>query len=320
MARTETPTLPVIDIDPLIRGDFDARRGVAEAMGTACETTGFFYIQNHGIPQRIIDAALEASRRFFQLPDAKKRAFARPPGRYRGYIATMPFSEDLATGEAYLFEAFIAGGEVSAQDPEVHASSGLYAPNIWPSEPKGFREAIVSYWDAVSTLSRRLMRAFALALEQPEDALDGYFSKPLTNISLLHYPARARGVAGADDNARAHYDTDALTILYPGEVGGLQVLPADGAWLNADPRAGCFIVNIGNMLELWSGGRFRSTMHRVHPPAGRERYSIGYFANPNYDTVIRPLAGIPAAPIDGKPSELHVGEDFSRFVASYDAV
>jgi isopenicillin N synthase-like dioxygenase len=78
------------------------------------------------------------------------------------------------------------------------------------------------------------------------------------------------------------------------------------------------VVNIGNMMECWSGGRFRSTMHRVHPPIGRERFSIAYFAAPDYDTVIVPLAGLPAADGNANLSRLHAGRAFASFVAGFD--
>jgi isopenicillin N synthase-like dioxygenase len=50
-------------------------------------------------------------------------------------------------------------------------------------------------------------------------------------------------------------------------------------------------IDLGNMMECWSGGRHRSTLHRVHPPLGRERYSIAHFATPDYETLVAPLAG-----------------------------
>jgi isopenicillin N synthase-like dioxygenase len=312
--------LPVIDLDPLLHGDRRARRSTAAEIGTACEKIGFFYARNHGIASSTIDAALGASRSFFGLADARKRLWSRQPGHYRGYIATMPFSEDQASGHAFLYEAFVAGEETDLNDPETTMSEGLYWPNVWPSEPPGFKAAVSEYWDAVTGLSRHLLRALPLALGSPENALLEHFNKPLSNISLLHYPPRPAALDGARLHARAHFDTDVLTILLPGETGGLQVLHRDGAWMEVDPLPGCFVVNIGNMLELWSGGRFRSTLHRVHPPIGKERFSIAYFAHPDYATRVRPLPGLMATRAEGKPAEIHAGKDLAAFVASFDPI
>jgi isopenicillin N synthase-like dioxygenase len=311
--------LPIIDLEPFISGDAGSRSGVAQAIGNACETTGFFYVRNHGVPKTTIDAALDASRRFFALSEQTKRASSRQPGHYRGYISTMPFSEDQASGQVFLYEAFIVGEEVAPDDPECIASGGLYWPNIWPAEPASFKAAVSDYWHAVTGLSRHLLRAFSLALGQSEEVLTANFGKPLTNISLLHYPARSANTGNAEENARAHFDTDVVTILLPGEVGGLQVMHRDGEWMEVDPLPECFVVNIGNMLEVWSGGRFRSTMHRVHPPVGLERYSIAYFAHPGYDTLVKPLPGMSAMRVDGKPTEIHAGNDLATFVAQFDA-
>jgi len=310
--------LPVIDLEPLISGDSESRRSVATVIGTACESTGFFYIRGHGVPAGVIDAALDASRRFFALPVAAKGAVGRQPGHYRGYISTTPFSEDQISGQTFLYEAFIVGEEAAPEDPECIASGGLYWPNVWPAEPPDFRTAVSSYWDAMTELSRHLLSALSLALGQSEDVLIDRFDKPLSNISLLHYPARPADAGNAEDNARPHFDTDVLTILLPGEVGGLQVMHRDGEWIEVEPLPGCFVVNIGNMLEIWSGGKFRSTMHRVHPPVGLERYSIAYFAHPGYDTLIRPLPGMPAMRTPGKPTEIHAGQDLAAFVARFD--
>ena len=60
-------------------------------------------------------------------------------------------------------------------------------------------------------------------------------------------------------------------------------------------------------------------MHRVHPPVGLERYSIAYFAFPGYDTIVRPLPGMPAMRVDGKPAEIHAGNDLASFIAQFDA-
>jgi isopenicillin N synthase-like dioxygenase len=107
-------------------------------------------------------------------------------------------------------------------------------------------------------------------------------------------------------------------VLLPSPVSGLQVQGLDGVYREVTPEPGCFVINIGNMMECWSGGRFRSTMHRVHPPRHLERYSIGFFAVPNYDTVVEPLPGLP---VTGKPEDMaprHAGEDLKGFIDHFD--
>jgi len=182
----------------------------------------------------------------------------------------------------------------------------------------GFRSVITAYWQAVDRVSRRLIGAFALALGQEEAALTGLFGRQLTNISLLHYLSRPGTGDAPPDDLVTHRDTNAITVLLPSPVGGLEVQRPDGSFAPVPPQPGCFVVNIGNMMECWSGGRFRSTMHRVHPPRDRERYAIGFFAVPAFDTVVAPLPGLP---VTGSAEDMvprHAGHDLAAFVANFD--
>lgn len=81
--------LPVVDLTPLLSSDTKARRRIVAEIGAAFETSGFFYVRNHGVPQTAIDAALLASRLFFDLPEQCKRTSSRERGHYRGYISTL---------------------------------------------------------------------------------------------------------------------------------------------------------------------------------------------------------------------------------------
>jgi isopenicillin N synthase-like dioxygenase len=236
----------------------------------------------------------------------------------RGDIPTIPFGSSHPDAPTTTYEGFNLGVDVPADDPETKATSGLYGANVWPDAPAGFRDAITAYWRGVDAVSKRLLGAFSLALGQDEDRLTSMFAKQLTNISLLHYHARPEMIDAPGDDSVAHRDTNAITVLLPSAVGGLQVQGTDGTYREAAPEPGCFVVNIGNMMECWSGGRFRSTMHRVHPPRHLERYAIGFFAVPNYNTVVEPLPGLP---VTGKPENMaprHAGEDLKGFVDHFD--
>ncbi len=310
--------LPIIDISPLCGSDRAARLAVAERIGATCQDVGFLYVAGHGVSDAVIADARAAQETFFALPDDEKRRLTRREGVYRGYIPVTPFGRNREDAPPALYEAFIVGEDPAPDDAEVIATAGLYGPNVWPERPEGFRAAIEAYRHAVDAVSRRLLGAFALALGQPEAALTGHFSHQLTNISLLHYLSRPGMADAPPDELAAHRDTNAITVLLPSPVGGLEVQRPDGVFVPAPPQPGCFIVNIGNMMECWSGGRFRSTMHRVHPPRDRERYSIGYFAVPNFDTVVEPLPGLP---VTGKPDDMaprHAGHDLAGFVAGFD--
>lgn len=295
--------LPVVDLAA-------PAETAAQALGRACEEIGFATVVGHGVPEAVRTAARQAAIGFFARPDAEKAQVARPRGRYRGYIAPLAFSQDRDSGALILYEAFIAGADYREEDAAVRDTGGLLAPNRWPARPAGFREAVLAYWLAVAALGERLLELFALALGREPDALLRQFRQPLSNLSLLHYPPSPAGARPA--NARPHRDTNAVTVLLPDPIGGLEVQRRDGSWFAVPAQEG-FVINVGNMLELWSGGRFRSTMHRVHPPEGRDRYSLAYFAAPDAACEVAPLDG------SGAPGEtLNAGRDLAAFVAQFD--
>ncbi len=317
--------LPIIDLQKFRRGDAETRRAIAETISAGCQSIGFIYVVNHGVPTATIEAARSALRQFFALSDAEKRKIERPQGRYRGYIPLSHFSEDGQGQALVLYESFLQGMPIECDDTRIEQTDGLLAPNLWPDGQgaAALRQAAEDYWIAVDAVSGELLEAFALALNLSETEFSSRFEHQLTNISYLHYPARPKRDDGASTPPpKAHYDTNALTILLPDPVGGLEVQLRDGSWAEVEPLEGAFIVNIGNMMEAWSGGRFKSTMHRVNPPPGVERYSIGFFAVPNYDTIVEPLAVAEPGCSTGSeaPKRLHVGEELAKFVASCDGM
>jgi isopenicillin N synthase-like dioxygenase len=183
--------------------------------------------------------------------------------------------------------------QIPASSPE--SALPLHGPNIWPSEVllPGFRVAQEEYMHTMTVLGHRLLRLLALALGLPAAAFESAFTRPMIFLRPLRYaPVRSlleEGLLGAG----AHSDYGMLTILATDHVPGLEVLLASG-WVEAPPKPDAFIVNLGDMLERWSNGRFLSTVHRVVNRLGRERFSIPFFFEPNFDTKVKPILQLPA--------------------------
>lgn len=298
--------LPIIDLHPRFGAGDAARRDLAEEIGQACESVGFFYLRNHGLATETIAAAETQAKAFFAEEPQLKQSVARQPGQYRGYIAPMTFSSNADGSAEVRYEAFLLGPEIAAD-----AAGELIWPNRWPASPAAFQTSIAAYYRGVSEIAEALIRCFGLTLADDEAALLSFFHRPMTNISLLHYFARPEGAA--EDDNKGHHDTNCVTILLPSPIGGLEVMRRDDRWAAAPPLPGCFTCNIGTMLALWSGGRFRSTRHRVHPPRGQDRYSLAYFASPGYDTLVEPLD-----PSKRDGTKRHAGEEFAAFVRQFD--
>lgn len=279
--------LPVIDLAGLFTGDPADAEAVAAALAAAAETVGFFYIVNHGIPEPLIEGAYAASKAFHSQPRAEKmRCWIGLSTNHRGYV---PPEENFYPGtpdrKSY-HEAFDLSFEAPADHPDHLAGYRLTGPNVWPDLP-GFREQVRAYYDAILALGRRMMTAFELALGVPPGTLGRHVTCPTSQLRLLHY---FENDAAADENnvgIGAHSDFECFTILHIGGPG-LQVMNTDDRWVEAPPLPSTFIVNIGDCLEAWSGGRFKSTQHRV-VNTGRERYSMPLFFATDYHTVIEPL-------------------------------
>jgi isopenicillin N synthase-like dioxygenase len=287
MAKTDFFEIPVISIAALEDGEpADSDRVIAKIVA-ACETAGFFYVVDHGVRADMIEGVFAAARWFFALPQAERDALdvATSPN-FRGYV---PIGITGPNVPRRMLEAFQMMLELGPDDPDVRAGNIMCGPNRWPAEAPEFRAAMEAYYGAMTDLSHRLLRAFGRGFGLPDDYFHSFFRKPLTQLRLLRYPPQppdsdARGV-------EAHTDTGAFTILLQDEVGGLEVRNRAGQWISATPISGSLVINIADMMQRWTNGRFVSTPHRVANRTGKERFSAPFFANPDYDATITPLQG-----------------------------
>jgi isopenicillin N synthase-like dioxygenase len=231
---------------------------------------------------------LAAARRVFALPQAEKDAIAmvRSP-HFRGYTR---LGGELTLGLVDWREQIDIG-------PEREAIGGagkpdylwLQGPNQWPA---GLPElpAIIAEWDAaLAAVARSLLRHWAASLGSSPDIFeDAFASSPATLIKIVRYPATAASSQGVG----AHRDAGVLTLLLaePGSQG-LQVRPSRGGnWIDVPVRDGAFIVNIGELLELATGGYLRATEHRVNLRHSADRISVPYFFNPRLDAQLPTLS------------------------------
>jgi isopenicillin N synthase-like dioxygenase len=298
--------VPVVDFAPFLSGNSDEKQAVAEAIGTACTKIGFFYLTNHGIASETTRGIFTAARRFFDIPLEKRMdpALLISPEQSRGYqpVGARLYPDTVAPD---VMEAFKYQRELPEDDPELLAGDRIQQANKWPQGMPEWRQTLLEYFEAVDGVAANLLRAFALTLDLEETYFLEYYRKPLTQVSLLHYPP-APPTDGLYGN-RPHADATAFTIVLQGNVPGLEVQTKSGRWVTAPPVEGSFVINIGAYMARWTNDRFRSTMHRVVNRTGEERFSVPYFAIPDFDAVIECLSTCQGPGNPAKFEPLHVG-------------
>ena len=280
---TSFTSIPVVDVSGLRSPDRAQRERVAAEIGAAARDVGFLYISGSGIGDALFDRMLAATKQFFALPvEQKMRSYIGMSRCHRGYV---PVGEEgVETGTPDIKEAFDTALDLPADDPDYLAGNPMLGPNTWPDLP-GFAEAVSDYYDAVLEVGHRLLWAFAVALGEDPDVFSRHATKTPSQLRLVHYPynpeaADALGIG-------AHTDYECFTLLKP-TAPGLEVLNGAGQWIDVPPIPGTFVVNIGDMLELWTNGAFVATSHRVRKVV-EERYSFPLFFNVDYDTEVKPL-------------------------------
>jgi len=293
--RYAAGVLPVFALPSL--DEPDSIRRLAEA----CESVGFFYLGDHG-SDRELEARLEAeTRRFFARPHVEKQplAMANAGAAWRGYF---PVGGELTSGAADQKEGLYFGDELGPDDPRVAAGWPMHGANLFPD---GMRDVVLAYMRGQEQIGQRVLRAMARAL-----GLDpGYFAAHLTRrptslFRIFHYPPRPLG--DSSWGVGEHTDYGLLTLLKQDDRGGLEV-KTPGGWVAAEPIAGTLVCNLGDMLDRLTGGRFRSTPHRVRNTSGASRYSWPFFLDPAFDADVAPL---PMARV--RPVEVDAAERWDR--------
>ena len=250
----------------------------------ALDDYGFMNLVGHEIRGSIVKSLVCELQEYFDRPFEQKALDTVKPDNYRGYIPLGFFSPNNGIGESDNYEGFKLHFEISNSHP-VCDECALYGPNKWPANSRNLRQLIMDYWADCDRLSTQLLAAFERILGLKTGALQSLFDFPLTNMTLLHYPASEKSIG-----IHPHIDTDVLTLLPPGLGKDVQIRPANETkWMSVGDTKDSIIANVGKMMEIWSGGRFISTPHKVSISPGCSRYSFPYFVVPRHDVLIRPL-------------------------------
>ncbi|KAH9656321.1 Fe2OG dioxygenase domain-containing protein [Citrus sinensis] len=292
LSVTEAEGIPLIDLSALsaantnIKNPDSTIRDLVVDIGNACKNWGFFQVINHGVPSDKRRSLENMARKFFEQPLEEKRKVRRDEKKVVGYYDTEHTKNVRDWKEVFDFVVKSPCLMPASSDPEDKEIAETY--NQWPDYPPEFREVCEEYAKEVEKLAYKLMELIALSLGLPPDSFNGFFKDQTTFVRLNHYPPcpaphLALGVG-------RHKDAGALTVLAQDDVGGLEVKrKSDGEWVRVKPTPDAYIINVGDIIQVWSNDAYESVEHRVMVNSEKERFSIPFFFFPSHYTMVKPL-------------------------------
>ena len=259
------------------------------ALDSACQTWGSFTLQGHDIDADLQQEVLELSRCFFGEPLAIKNQTRRSAQNAWGY-----FDAELTKNRRDWKEIVDIG-------PAVDAGPLAGSTPQWP-DISGFKATMETFSAAMHEVALEVVRHIAKALACDDD-LTAPFAAHSSFLRLNSSPAcpepAPADAALAPESGHLgishHTDAGAVTVLLQDDQPGLQICQ-QGRWHIVEPPAGALIINTGDIVQVWSNDRYPAPVHRVLVNAKRERYSLPYFLNPDYNYDYAPIGhGLAAA-------------------------
>jgi isopenicillin N synthase-like dioxygenase len=316
-------SLPELDMSGFLSApNGPAGRELVAALRDACHGPGFCYLVGHGVPAALDRAVMSAARAFFALPERERRdlAIAKSP-HFRGYTV---LGDEITKGQRDWREQLDAGAEeaATALRPGDPAWLRLRGPNQWPARLPQMRDTVLAWMRAMDAVGLAVLRALALGLGQRIDHFDSaVLPRGDPHLKIIRYPAQPER-HDAGQGVGMHHDSGLVSFVLQDDVGGLQVEVEDAAdgdmsqrgagarpgarsrLVDATPRPGTYVMNLGEMLQAATSGYLRATKHRVvSPPAGAERISIAYFFHPRLDCVFEPVTLPPKLAAEARGGE-----------------
>ncbi|KAL8143554.1 hypothetical protein V2J09_016586 [Rumex salicifolius] len=285
-SATTTTTVSSSDEIPIIDLSTTDTGNLAAEIGAACADWGFFQVVNHGVPAEKRERVETEARRFFEMPPEEKAKVRRTEADPLGYYDSEHTKNVRDWKEVFDFNA--ADPVLISASPDSDDCNLRELRSQWPQFPPHFREACQDYIGEMVKLSYKLLELIALSLDLPPNRLHGAFEHQTSFARLnyyppCHFPDVALGVG-------PHKDSSVFTVLAQDGVSGLQVRrKSDAQWILVNPTPDAFIINVGDVLQVWSNDKYDSVEHRVKANGDKERLSIPFFFDPSHYVEVKPL-------------------------------
>ncbi|KAJ6009562.1 hypothetical protein N7522_004578 [Penicillium canescens] len=267
--------LPIIDLSGYLNPKSpEDREHVIAQVHDASQQYGFFQVRGHGVPPSLQYDLVRSMGNLFSLPKEEKlqMSFLENPCR-RGYEAAgMSLREGDPLPDAK--ECFYI-----ARDDPIIELSGFYGPNLWPNLPtEDFRDPVWKYYEQTSELGKTIWSILLEGLGQPASLVENFAHRAIVPMKMIRYPPQSTTLPG-QFGIGAHTDFGGVTILFqqPGK-DGLEVWhEGKETWIEVPALEDVYVINCGDMIQRWSGGKYKSAKHRVINKSHGERLSCATF-------------------------------------------
>ncbi|MFD5813470.1 isopenicillin N synthase family dioxygenase [Streptomyces sp. NPDC127038] len=300
--------IPEVDLEAWHKASAAERALIGADVDAALRETGMFLASGHGVPQAVIDEFRATAKRFFELPKDVKTQYAIEAAYDGGWLEMhppggvgVPVTEgEQLPGAPDLHESFYVGPGHRTGDERRDRFN--YPPNRWPAELPELRAAAEAYTSHMVRVAQTVNEVLAVTLGLPEDFFTSRAGKATWTQNASWYPSYASIGEVADGQFRngPHTDLGTVTLLSRQQgVGGLQAWNEEQDWFSPPYGPDSLVVNLGDLMEQWTDGRWRALKHRVLPPSpaapDEELLSLVFFFETDPDTLIEPFA----APVGG---------------------
>ncbi|CAN1180210.1 Protein DMR6-LIKE OXYGENASE 2 [Linum perenne] len=269
--------VPVIDL----AGDVES---VVEQVRKACQEWGFFQVVNHGVPLHLLQGIQDSSKEFFELEMEEKMKVKRDEVNPLGYHDGEHTKNVRDWKEVYDF--LVKEPNLIPASPDLESDELRTIRNSWPESPSQFRIVCQEFAGEMEKLTFKLLELISVSLGLPADRMNGYFDNQISFVRINHYPPCP--FSDVTLGCGQHKDFDVLTILAQNDVQGLEV-KRDGEWVPVTPAPDAYIINVGDICQVWSNEKYKSVEHRAVVNGEKERYSFAYFFVPSHDVTVKPL-------------------------------
>jgi len=307
-------SIPAIDLHDIESGDPARMERAARALLHGFGELGLVTISNHGIDSDELEAFYRDFLALTDRPDSAKRELNRSDIWYqRGWTPPNTERAVVAGGQPDFKECYFIAPE--PMDPTAAALyPQLMCPNVWPNGLPAFKDRYLAIGQAVHRVGMQLLRAAEVGLELPEGTLTR-MTKGAAHVSraLRYLPVEPSAVDAGVLWGEEHTDFNMLTLL----AGGRFLSPAGEFSAKPDPEAGLYlrtrqtsenpngelvpgrapaghiVAQVGQQLEILTGGRFHATPHVIKPPRaeGWYRTSFAHFVHAHPTQMLTPLPG-----------------------------